>query len=513
MAILDNPDLIVRLERCRDLPTPPGVAERIIGLSADSNSNISVLAEVVSLDPALTVKVLRMANSPMYARAAKVETLEQAVMMFGWNGTLNLALSFSLVSKISSSSNKGLDHNFFWKRSISAAVSAKHLGKVGGIDSRKEDLFLPGLLQDVGMLALDKAVPDLYTNIKDDQHQHKTVQKIEQNKIGVDHASVGAWLLDRWNLPKRIIDLVAISHHEERYAKIGNTTPAENCIEVSNVIADCICSDDSKKDYHYAAKVCEKLLGLDEDAFLENLEEIISEIQDTAAIFELDVGDPRLLNCIAEQAKELLLLRSMETLKTAEELHQEAEYLESKTKKLEDSIKIDALTNIYNRGYLEISLEREYELSKKKKHPLAVVIVDLDHFKNINDLYGHDCGDEVLKYSVDLLKGCIRDTDFLFRYGGEEFVILLPHSGLEGALSLSERIIKSFNENNYKHKDNQSISITASAGIAIQDKDNIYETHSELLKAADECLYQAKECGRNQYKVYENQNSMRLATG
>jgi len=513
VAILDNPDLIIRLERCRDLPTPPGVAEQIIGLSTGSTSDISILAEVVSLDPALTVKILRMANSPMYARAVKVECLEQAVRMFGWNGTLNLALSFSLVSRVDSSSKQGLDHDFFWKRSISTAVSAKHLGKVVGIDARKEDLFLPGLLQDIGMLALDKAVPDLYRNINEDQHQHKVVQKIEIDEIGVDHASVGAWLLDRWNLPKRIIDLVAISHHEERYANVGNSTPAENCIEVSNIIADCICSDEDKKDYHYAANVCKKILGLNEEAFLDNLEIITQEIADTALIFELDVGDPRLLNCIAEQAKELLLLRSMETLRTAEELHHETEYLESKAKKLEQSVKIDALTNIYNRGYMDKALDIEFRLSLKNDKPLSIVMVDLDRFKNINDSYGHDCGDKVLKYVVDLLNACVRDSDSVFRYGGEEFLLMLPNTGLEGVRTFSERLIKSFNDNAFDYNDSKKISITASAGIAIHGEGINYTNYNELIKVADQCMYEAKASGRNQYKIYENELSIKAATG
>lgn len=513
VTILDNPDLIARLERCRDLPTPPGVAEQIIGLSADSNSDVSVLADVVSLDPALTVKILRMANSPMYARAAKVETLEQAVMMFGWNGTLNLALSFSLVSKIDSSSEQGLDHNFFWKRSISAAVSAKHLGKEVGIDSRKEDLFLPGLLQDVGMLALDKAIPDLYTDIDDDEHQHKAIQKIEIDNIGVDHASVGAWLLDRWNLPQRIIDLVEISHHEERYAKVENATPAENCIEVSNVIADCICSDEGKKDYRYAANVCEKLLGMDEDAFLENLEGISKEITETAAIFELDVGDHRLLNCIAEQAKELLLLRSMETLKTAEELGEEAEYLESKAKKLEDIAKIDALTKIYNRGYLEKSIKFEFGMSSSRNCPLAVVMVDLDNFKRVNDTYGHSCGDKALIHAVEILRSCIRDTDSVYRYGGEEFVVLLPGTGNQGAESLASRIIEAFSNKDFLYQDDVVIPVTASLGIAVHREGIDFDNWEHLLNIADYCLYTSKANGRNQYTLYKEENTAKAAAG
>ena len=512
--LLDNQDLITRLERCRDLPTPPGVAEQIIKLSADQNSSISELAEVVSLDPALSVKVLRMANSPMYARQAKVETLEQAVMMFGWNGTLNLALSFSLVSRIDSDSINGLDYNFFWKRSVSAAVSAKHLGKVVGIDEKKEDLFLPGLLQDIGMLALDKAIPDLYTGINNRQHQHKVVQQIENEKIGVDHSAVGSWLLERWNLPQRIIDLVGISHHEERYTNVGNTTPAENCIEVSNVIADCICSDEDEKDYHYAAKVCEKLLGLDNEAFLENLEGIADEIQDTALIFELDVGDPRLLNCIAEQAKELLLLRSMESLKAAEELHHEAEFLESKAKRLEDSAKLDALTNIYNRGYLEEALEDEFKSSNVRNTPLAVAMLDLDHFKKINDKYGHSCGDKALVYAVDILRSCIRGTDSLFRYGGEEFVVLLPNTDDVGAESFATRIIDAFNNNNFVvEEESINIPLTASLGIAIHGKNIKFDNWEHLLNIADYCLYASKASGRNQYTLYSEENISKAAVG
>ena len=224
MTILNNPKLVTLLERCRDLPTPPGVAEQIISLSSNANSDIAVLTDIVSMDPALTVKMLRMANSPMYALQGKVDSLQKAVMMFGWNGTLNLALSFSLVSKITPSKGDGLDYDFFWKRSMTAAVACRHLGKVVGANLRKEDFFLPALLQDIGMLALDKAIPDLYYGIENNQHQHKYIQKLEIEKLGVDHAEVGAWLLGRWNFPKRIIDLVAISHQEEKICQIMKVT-------------------------------------------------------------------------------------------------------------------------------------------------------------------------------------------------------------------------------------------------------------------------------------------------
>ena len=508
--MLEDAELIAKLEGCRSLPTPPGVAEQIISLSAKQSSEVSMLADVVSLDPALTVKILRMANSPLYARQQKIDCLEQAIMMFGWNGTLNLALSFSLVAKIDSASEKGLDYVFFWKRSLAAAVASKHLATVAGITSRQEDLFLPGLLQDIGMLALDKAIPRLYERAGECQHDHKYLQELEINAIGVDHADVGGWLLKKWNLPERIIDLVCISHGEKKYEIENICERAKNCMEVSNVIADCICNDVGNNDYHHAVEVAEELLNLDKSSFVENLEQIAEEIKQTSAIFELDIGDPNLISGIVEQAKEMLLLRSMETLKTAEELHHAAEVLESKTKQLEDSAKKDSLTNIYNRGYLEKSLAHEFDLSIKSKKPLAIVMVDLDHFKDVNDTYGHDCGDKVLKYAVSILGTCVRASDTLYRYGGEEFVILLPNTGVEGAESLACRIIEAYNSNHFEYQNGATIPVKASLGIAIHGEEVEFENWEDLLNIADECLYTSKTRGRNQYTIYEEGSSIRV---
>lgn len=511
--MLDNSDLIVQLERCRSLPTPPGVAEQIIALSSQPNSDMAVLTEIVSLDPALTVKILRMANSPLYARQGKIDNLQQAIMMFGWNGTLNLALSFSLVSKISSASNKGLDYEFFWKRSLAAAVTSKHLSNVVGINTREQDLFLPGLLQDIGMLALDRAIPNLYDGLGDKQHDHKYIQQLEIEKIGTDHAQVGAWLLEKWDFPKRIVEQVEVSHGEEKYADNSEFELSKNCIEVSNVIADCICCEEDQKDYPLAVNVAEKVLGIDKEKFLENLGSITEELLEAANIFELDVGNPKVINCIVEQAKEMLLLRSMETLKTAEELHQAAELLESKANKLEEFTKKDSLTNIFNRGYLEMSLSREFDTSKNTQWPLSVVMVDLDDFKNVNDSYGHDCGDKALIYSVGILESCIRATDSLYRYGGEEFVVLLPNTGAEGVVSFAVRLIETFGSNVFKYQQDIQIPITASLGIAIEGQGINFDTWKDLLNTADSCMYVSKSNGRNQYTLYTEGLSENTATG
>ena len=134
--------------------------------------------------------------------------------MFGWTGTLNIALSFSLVGGIQEDKSIGLDHGLFWKRSLATAVACRTLGEVTGY-SLREELFLPGLLQDIGMLAIDKAEPQVYADIGDRQQDHKYVCVLEKQKIGADHAAVGQWLLKSWRIPEKITRLIALSHGDE----------------------------------------------------------------------------------------------------------------------------------------------------------------------------------------------------------------------------------------------------------------------------------------------------------
>ena len=213
---LANNELRNRLEHCTNLPSPPGVATRIIELSLDPNVSLNDVAAAVRVDPALTTKILRIANSAFYARQRKIDNLHQAIMMFGLNGTLTLALSFSLVKSLCGTDGKGMDYNLFWRRSLAAAIACRSIGSRLQLGS-KEDLFLTGLIQDIGMLALDQFVPDLYQEIGPQQGDHLHVQNVERETLSTDHAAVGAWLLQRWNLPERWVQAVAGSHDFPEY--------------------------------------------------------------------------------------------------------------------------------------------------------------------------------------------------------------------------------------------------------------------------------------------------------
>ena len=298
--LIDN-ETFALLEQCEDLPSPPGVADQIIHLSSKSNADIASLAEVVSYDPALTAKILRIANSSLYARRTKTEDLQQAVVMFGWEGTLNLALSFSLVSGMDNNGD-GLDYSFFWKRSLASAVACRCLAGVTGY-AKKEELFLPGLLQDIGMLAIDKVHPNLYSGIGAKQRDHKHLINFEKDKLGFDHAVVGAWLLNKWDIPEKITELVSTSHGDNlEYIKKEHLLPAK-CVAFAGILADCICCDRTEEGYLKEADTAEKEFNIDIIDFMNLIGTVTNEFLATANVFDVEIDDPDLVESVAEMAK------------------------------------------------------------------------------------------------------------------------------------------------------------------------------------------------------------------
>jgi diguanylate cyclase (GGDEF)-like protein len=156
----------------------------------------------------------------------------------------------------------------------------------------------------------------------------------------------------------------------------------------------------------------------------------------------------------------------------------------------------DPLTGVYNRAALDEALEREISFARRQSGALSLVVLDIDHFKTINDQYGHIIGDCVLKSVVEQIQGCMRSTDQLFRYGGEEFVVLTRNTDARGACLLAERIRKTVEESSCSCS-GAEIPVTLSAGVSTLRDHDLPVT---LFAHADQALYLAKDRGRNQVR-------------
>jgi two-component system cell cycle response regulator len=156
----------------------------------------------------------------------------------------------------------------------------------------------------------------------------------------------------------------------------------------------------------------------------------------------------------------------------------------------------DGLTKIYNHRFFQELFEKEYKRSDRYNTIFSMVMLDIDHFKRINDTYGHLCGDEILKGLANLVKSCLRSMDVVARYGGEEFAMLLPETNGAEARQTAERIRRAIEEYTFIGTDDRGLHVTVSQGVATYPSPGVHE-RADIIAKADEAMYEAKNSGRN----------------
>lgn len=182
----------------------------------------------------------------------------------------------------------------------------------------------------------------------------------------------------------------------------------------------------------------------------------------------------------------------------AERLEQKVERLtdiSQANKRLANMTLTDELTGLPNRRYLNRRLREELAMTKRFKSPISCIMIDIDHFKRTNDTLGHQAGDDVLQALAKVLREGKREEDVIGRYGGEEFLFLLPQVDSPGAMILAERLRKKVADTDFKTSLANDVRLTISLGVATFTSENL--TEAELIRRADDALYQAKAEGRN----------------
>lgn len=479
-----NEPLLQRLQRCTTLPTPPATAVKLIDLVNDPNTSLIQIADCVAFDPALTVKMLKVANSPLYSTRRTATNVRQAVNLMGTHAAVTVAMSFSIVRNLSRS-RKSDEELLFWKRSILSAAACRILAERFGFNS--DDLLVAGLLQNIGILALQTAMPDEYpagAMTMDDE----VLLEAEKGKFGSGHDEVGFWLLKKWRLPDHLA-LACIASHVA--PSPGETLPSHGgCVAVSGYFADVFLKPRDSGTFQKLTNAARHWLGMDADstaAILEKMGECAKEFEDLFDV-PLIAGDHA--DAIVEQAKELIMIASL-----------------GKLRELEEKAQRDALTGAHNRPYFDDTFSQEFAASSKHGWPLSLAFIDIDHFKLVNDTYGHAAGDNALVTLSRLISSQIRNGDVFARYGGEEFVLLFPGTAADSAEIVLSRIREAIAS--FVHTfGSATFNITISAGLAShKDGASTYEFPEELLKAADNALYAAKRMGRNQIiKATDNES-------
>jgi len=156
----------------------------------------------------------------------------------------------------------------------------------------------------------------------------------------------------------------------------------------------------------------------------------------------------------------------------------------------------DPLSNLYNRRFFIDNSKKIIELAKRKNETISIIMLDIDHFKQVNDTYGHKIGDDVIKKLASVMKEAQRKSDVIARYGGEEFIILLPDTSYDNAKEVAEKLRKKIEESFITTDTGQKVRFTVSIGVSVVNEE-IENNADEATQRADTALYRAKESGRN----------------
>jgi diguanylate cyclase (GGDEF)-like protein len=252
-------------------------------------------------------------------------------------------------------------------------------------------------------------------------------------------------------------------------------------------------------------QVMECLAEIEESEFGGYLSVLVVTGQPGHKLRALQLGAKDVISKPFETLEILARVRNMLEIRLLnKEAKRQGKILEQLVEDLQKQIITDPLTNLYNRRFLQEYLPQEIAKAKRASSSVAVLMFDLDFFKRINDVFGHEAGDAFLKSVAALLQGCIRESDIACRYGGEEFVLVLSGASLDGAIKKAEKIRNAVMDLDLIIRQKPLGRVSTSIGIAV------YPEHGAemeaLLRAADEALYEAKERGRNRVVVSEPKN-------
>ncbi|SFB89386.1 diguanylate cyclase (GGDEF) domain-containing protein [Marinospirillum celere] len=494
-----------KLNQCKTLPSLPAVVVEVIELARLPNTGSKELAELLSQDPSISAKILATANSAIYG-GKDISGLQQAINRIGVEGALSLSLSFGLA--MHRGAKNGMDLDYFWKRSLISGLAVREIYKLTGLSFEVESVYLAALLQDIGMLALNELDPDIYGVIFHSARSHRQLTSFEEREYTSNHAAIGAWLGQTWGLPDKYTDMIADSH------RLPKEVPEDNLnvrvLALSGLLADPWLSGNKEMSMTLAYQAAQDYLKMDEQGFSHLLLRLQDQLPNISRLFDIQAPNKIDTFNLLQDAKHLLVERNLRMMQKLAEQQSEIEQLKKNSARLQEQLKRDPLTQIYNRQYTEQKLDKYFHATAKTGSCLAVVFIDLDYFKILNDQHGHAVGDSALKAFAAALEQELGSGNLAGRYGGEEFVALMPGHAQEGALEFARRLQEYLASTPLLSHNKEDIYISASMGIAIhaphgKNPAEIFADPDSLLDAADKAMYSAKRTGRNQILLFNSQ--------
>lgn len=494
------------------LPTNPAIAAQIISLVEDPNSSAEQFARVIENDPALAASLIKVGNSSFFSQRHPVTSIQRAVTVLGLRRIRMAAVSFQLVSHLDRLGNVSFDLPSFWQHSVLRACMARELAaKI--VPEHAEEAFLVGLLQDCGILLMVQLLGEEYGELYGNGGLSPTAfYAAERDQYPYNHVDVITIMGEEWHFSEILAH--PLSQHHERVQLEENSSPHERLCAVSYFVGALRWTDGQHTDktephlLNYATNE----LGLDEESLQACFVATGDAYQSVKELFgDVLPGDIDVAELLDQANRQLSLAVQEGEVETEQVRIQRDQYLQERTTlrsavaQYRERASRDPLTGLLNRGaLLEAAVQCQREIAENNC-AITVLFLDIDNFKKVNDECGHSFGDEVLKMIASIIMDSVSDNGSAGRFGGEEFVIMLPGLGEEEARRLASQLVMDIRGMDYARL-GLNKPVTCSIGALWGRIDLPPE---RLIALADQLMYEAKRAGKDQciFKSVENRSS------
>lgn len=494
------------------LPTNPAIAVEILRLSDDPESSAEQFASAIAADPALAGRLLEMANTAHFVQREPVTSIRRAVTLLGLRRIRMVSLGFQLVAHLNKLGGADFDLKRFWQHSVLRASLAREVAAIC-TPERVEEAFLIGLLQDCGILLLVQVYGEAYAELHAMSLSPTAFFELEQRRFTFDHAQAINSLAQQWSLPPMVAEPLSLHHTPV------TPGPDASAVDRLSAVSYLVGSLPLAKGRPAASEpgllaYASEVLGLDEPQVRDclaragdtygHLAPLLAEhLPQSMDVTELlDLANLR-LSRVATEADQ----RAEAVEAERDAIRRKQEQLKSALGQYRDRAARDPLTRLLNRGALADATLSCIRECNDRNLAVAVYFLDIDDFKVINDEYGHHVGDEVLRGLAGGLSGSVVNGGFAGRYGGEEFIVVIPALDADDARQRAQRLVDGVR--NSLPAGAPPRTVTCSVG-AVWGHPRPGTSPQELFAAADELMYRAKIGGKDRccFKTLESPDSI-----
>ena len=467
-----------QLADCTTLPTLPGVAIELVDTLQSAEVDLRRLSDIIQRDPALTAKVLSLVNSAHFGLKHDCCSIQHAAALLGLKTVQTIALGFSLVRGLRGSDMAGFDFNRFWKRSLLSGAAARIVG-----NSRRlpdiERLFLAGLMQDIGMLALQKIDPTLYGELNSlAGKDHTKLSALETSRLGVDHPTVGAWLAEEWGLPEFFRLAIQASHNPASVDVEDEERDHFEAVSLSGWLAEVWLDREDSLVYLRGSAWSRLVKDMKSGDFKTIAEAMKFSLRDLSPLFETQIDDCQKATEIMLESRDQLIDVSQSGNFGAKRSEPDCDGRDSEHQAFRDS-----LTGCFNRAYLEEFLIDQFVADSAHGQPTSVLFCKLNNLAAVSEQYGPDLSLEYLKQVSARISEKLRSPDQAIRWEEDEFIVVLPGTYASTAHKIVDRVQKISSKP--ATLGSESVEIVITIGSATHDRKRSFATLQALIHAAD----------------------------